>query len=130
MGPVFTRHLEAAFDLAWNTKRKNAAFAAAQKGFQLREAGAPTEKRIQCYREAFRLAPEEGVYVANLASALSEAGQYGEAKQVADKAVKAREKGTDLFFLNYVLKSGFSEAELNRLAQCHFPVHRQVCILF
>lgn len=84
----FTRHLESAFDLAWNTRRKDAAFAAAQKGVRLRDASAPAERRIQCYREAFRLAPEEAIYAANLASALSDAGNFTEAEKMSRTAIR------------------------------------------
>ena len=79
----FTRYLETALYRAFDTVRRETALAWATEGVRLREQGQSVEERIACYREAWRLAPEEALFGANLASALSEAGHPEEAECIA-----------------------------------------------
>ena len=88
----FIHHLEQAFQQAWDTIRLESALAAATEGVRLREQGRAVAERIACYRQAWELAPEEAIYGANLASALTEAGRPEEAEPVA-RAAAGRQPG-------------------------------------
>jgi predicted O-linked N-acetylglucosamine transferase (SPINDLY family) len=94
----FTRHLETALHQAFDTVRRETALARATEGVHLREQGKPVEERLACYREAWRLAPEEAVFGANLASALSGAGQPEEAELVARQATRIQPARFEAWF--------------------------------
>lgn len=94
----FTADLEAALQTAFDTLRRESALLLAGEGVRLREQGGSVTERIACYRQAWQLAPEEAIYAANLASALSEAGRTAEAEQTARDAIAAQPQRFEPWF--------------------------------
>jgi predicted O-linked N-acetylglucosamine transferase (SPINDLY family) len=94
----FTRSLEDAYHLAWNTVRQESALACAMQGMRLRADGADPALRVAAYREAVRLAPEEGVHAANLASALCDMQAFELAEAYARRAAASRPERFESWF--------------------------------
>ena len=108
----FTRDLEAGYRLMWNQIRTECALASAKRGIALRAAGASVEARIDAYREAVNLAPEIGLYAANLASALGDAQQFEEAEHYARQAIETSPERFETWF-----NLGIALAGQNRITE-------------